>query len=345
MELKGEVKEIIYRNEINSYTIANFETKEEETTIVGYLPFIEKGDTLNITGNIVEHPEYGTQFKVETFEKLMPESIDAIEKYLSSGKIKGIGPATAKKMVDKFGKEVISILRYEPEKLVCIKGITKEKAVEISNSFNSNWDVWRIVGYLEKYGIGASGAEAIYKKLGPTTIEQIENNPYILIDLSPKANFMQIDKIAIEMGMELDSDTRIKSGIKYALKLATNNGHCTVLYENLLQFSKELLGVSEEMIENNIISLKVNKEIVIEDREENKEWVYLQNYYNAEKNIAENLIALNNYLHVKEIDNFEKKLKKIEENSDIELSEKQKEALYAVQNNNVCVITGGPRYW
>ena len=345
MELKGEVKEIIYRNEINSYTIASFETKEEETTIVGYLPFIEEGDTLNITGNIVEHPEYGTQFKVETFEKLMPESIDAIEKYLASGKIKGIGPATAKKMVDKFGKEVISILRYEPEKLVCIKGITKEKAVEISNSFNSNWDVWRIVGYLEKYGIGASGAEAIYKKLGPTTIEQIENNPYILIDLSPKANFMQIDKIAIEMGMELDSDTRIKSGIKYALKLATNNGHCTVLYENLLQFSKELLGVSEEMIENNIISLKVNKEIVIEDREENKEWVYLQNYYNAEKNIAENLIALNNYLNVKEIDNFEKKLKKIEENSDIELSEKQKEALYAVQNNNVCVITGGPRYW
>ncbi len=345
MELKGEVKEIIYRNEINSYTIANFETKEVETTIVGYLPFIEKGDTLNITGNIVEHPEYGTQFKVETFEKLMPESIDAIEKYLASGKIKGIGPATAKKMVDKFGKEVISILRYEPEKLVCIKGITKEKTVEISNSFNSNWDVWRIVGYLEKYGIGASGAEAIYKKLGPTTIEQIENNPYILIDLSPKANFMQIDKIAIEMGMELDSDTRIKSGIKYALKLATNNGHCTVLYENLLQFSKELLGVSEEMIENNIISLKVNKEIVIEDREENKEWVYLQNYYNAEKNIAENLLALNNYLNVKEIDNFEKKLKKIEENSDIELSEKQKEALYAVQNNNVCVITGGPRYW
>ncbi len=346
MELKGEIKEIIYRNEINSYTIANFETDAEETTIVGYLPFIEKGDTLNVVGNIVEHPEYGTQFKVETFEKLMPESIEAIEKYLSNGKIKGIGPATAKKMVDTFGKEIVSILRYEPEKLVCIKGITKQKAIEISDSFNSNWDIWKIVGYLEKFGIGASGAETIYKKLGPTTIEQIESNPYILVDLSTKANFMQIDKIAIEMGIDVESELRIRSGIKYALKLATNNGHCTVLYENLVQFSKDLLGVSEEMVENNIIFLQVNKEIVIEDRKEEKqEWIYLQNYYKAEKNIAENLLALDKYLNVKEIDNFDKKLKKVEKNSDIELSEKQKEALYAVQNNNVCVITGGPRNW
>ena len=341
LELKGEIKEIIYRNEINSYTIANFETEEEETTVVGYLPFIEKGDNLKVVGNIVEHPEYGTQFKVETFEKLMPESLDAIEKYLSSGKIKGIGAATAKKMINTFGKEVIAIIRYEPEKLVCIKGITKEKAIEISESFNSNWDIWRIVEYLEKFGIGANGAEAIYKKLGPTTIEQIESNPYILIDLSARANFMQIDQKAIEMGMDVESDVRIRSGIKYALKLATNNGHCAVLYENLVQFSKELLGVSDQMIENNIIFLQVNKEIVIEDRDSKQEWVYLQNYYKVEVNIAENLLALNNYLNVREIDNFDKKLKKIEK-SELELSDKQKEALYAVQENNVCVITGGP---
>ncbi len=342
MELKGEIKEIIYRNEVNSYMIAVLETeKQEETTVVGYLPFIEKGDSLKLVGNFVEHPEYGTQFKIETFEKLMPESIEAIEKYLSSGKLKGVGPATAEKMVRTFGQEIINILKYEPEKLVCIKGITRQKAIEISQSFNENWEVWQIVGYLEKFGIGPQSAESIYKKLGANTIEQIEDNPYLLIDLTNRVNFAQIDQMALKMGMDIENDKRIRSGIKYALKLSTNNGHCTVLYENLLQFVKDLLGVSEEMIENNMIYLQTKKEIVLEDREK-QEWVYLANYYQAEKNVAENLIALDEYTNVKEIQGFERKLKKIEKTSDIELSEKQREAVVAIQNHNVCVITGGP---
>ena len=341
MEIKGRIRDIIYRNEINSYTIATFETDEEETTVVGYLPFIEKGDSLKITGNFVEHPEYGRQLKIETFEKLMPEDLDSIENYLANGKFKGIGPATAKRMVNTFGKDVINIIKFEPEKLSCIKGITEEKAIEISQSFNENWEVWQIVSYLEKFGIGPQSAEEIYKKLGPNTITTIEENPYILIDLTVRVNFTQIDQIAIKMGMDLENDKRIRSGIKYALKLSTNNGHCAVLYENLIQFVKDLLNVSEVMIENNIIFLKTKNEIVLEDRE-NQEWVYLYNYYVAEKNVAESLIALDNYLNVKEISNFEKKLKKIEKHSDLELSEKQREAVIAVQEHNVCVITGGP---
>lgn len=341
MEIKGRIRDIIYRNEINSYTIATFETDEEETTVVGYLPFIEKGDNLKITGNFVEHPEYGRQLKIETFEKLMPEDLDSIENYLANGKFKGIGPATAKRMVNTFGKDVINIIKFEPEKLSCIKGITEEKAIEISQSFNENWEVWQIVSYLEKFGIGPQSAEGIYKKLGPNTITTIEENPYILIDLTVRVNFAQIDQIAIKMGMDLENDKRIRSGIKYALKLSTNNGHCAVLYENLIQFVKDLLNVSESMIENNIIFLKTKNEIVLEDRE-NQEWVYLYNYYMAEKNVAESLIALDNYLNVKEISNFEKKLKKIEKHSDLELSEKQRETVIAVQEHNVCVITGGP---
>ena len=341
MEIKGRIRDIIYRNEINSYTIATFETDEEETTVVGYLPFIEKGDNLKIVGNFVEHPEYGRQLKIETFEKLMPEDLDSIENYLANGKFKGIGPATAKRMVNTFGKDVINIIKFEPEKLSCIKGITEEKAIEISQSFNENWEVWQIVSYLEKFGIGPQSAEGIYKKLGPNTITTIEENPYILIDLTVRVNFAQIDQIAIKMGIDLENDKRIRSGIKYALKLSTNNGHCAVLYENLIQFVKDLLNVSESMIENNIIFLKTKNEIVLEDRE-NQEWVYLYNYYMAEKNVAESLIALDNYLNVKEISNFEKKLKKIEKHSDLELSEKQREAVIAVQEHNVCVITGGP---
>jgi len=271
----------------------------------------------------------------------MPEDLDSIENYLANGKFKGIGPATAKRMVNTFGKDVINIIKFEPEKLSCIKGITEEKAIEISQSFNENWEVWQIVSYLEKFGIGPQSAEEIYKKLGPNTITTIEENPYILIDLTVRVNFTQIDQIAIKMGMDLENDKRIRSGIKYALKLSTNNGHCAVLYENLIQFVKDLLNVSESMIENNIIFLKTKNEIVLEDRE-NQEWVYLYNYYMAEKNVAESLITLDNYLNVKEISNFEKKLKKIEKHSDLELSEKQREAVIAVQEHNVCVITGGP---
>lgn len=341
MELTGEIKEVIYRNEVNSYMIAVLETEQEETTVVGYLPFINKGDTIKAVGNFVEHPEYGTQFKIETFEKTMPESLEALERYLANGKLKGIGPATAKKMVKEFGKEVVHILRFEPEKLTRIKGISKEKAVEASESFNENWEVFRIVEYLQKYGLGLQSAEQIYKKLGANTIELIEENPYILIDLTTKADFKQIDRIALKLGLDQESNQRIKSGIKYALKISTNNGHCCVLYENLLQFCHELLGVSETLIEENIINLKAIKEVVIEDRE-NTEWVYLNNYYQAEKNVAENLISLDNYKNVKEINGFERKLSKIEKNSRLELSEKQLEAVKAVQNYNVCVITGGP---
>ena len=292
-------------------------------------------------GNFVEHPEYGTQFKIETFEKTLPETLEGLERYLANSNLKGIGPATAKKIIKQFGEDTIHILRFEPEKLTCIKGITKEKAIEASESFNANWEIFRIVDYLQKYGIGPQNAERIYKKLGPNTIDLIEQNPYMLIDLVVKADFRQIDQIALKLGLDEESDKRVQSGIKYALRIANNNGHCCVLYENLLEFCHELLGVSIELIEESIINLKALKEVVIEDRE-TQEWVYLANYDQAEKNVAENLIALDNYKNVKEISGFDRKLKKIEKSSELELSDKQLEAIKAVQNHNVCVITGGP---
>ena len=292
-------------------------------------------------GNFVEHPEYGTQFKIETFEKTLPETLEGLERYLANSNLKGIGPATAKKIIKQFGGDTIHILRFEPEKLTCIKGITKEKAIEASESFNANWEIFRIVDYLQKYGIGPQNAERIYKKLGPDTIDLIEQNPYMLIDLVTKADFRQIDQIALKLGLDQESDKRVQSGIKYALRIANNNGNCCVLYENLLEFCHELLGVSLELIEESIINLKALKEVVIEDRE-TQEWVYLSNYDQAEKNVAENLIALDNYKNVKEISGFDRKLKKIEKSSELELSDKQLEAIKAVQNHNVCVITGGP---
>ena len=151
MELKGEIVDIIYKNEVNSYMVANLETETEVFTVVGYLPFINVGDNLKLEGKFVTHQEYGRQFKIETFEKIMPQTLEALENYLAGGIIKGIGPATAKKIVDNFGQETISILKFEPEKLANIKGITKIKAQEISQEFNEKWDLWQVVGFLEKF--------------------------------------------------------------------------------------------------------------------------------------------------------------------------------------------------
>lgn len=151
MEIKGQISEIIYQNEVNSYTIAEFETNEEQATIVGYLPFINKGDSLKLVGSFVNHPDYGRQFKIQTFEKIMPETLEALERYLAGGVIKGVGPATAKRIVDNFKEETISVLKFEPYKLANIKGITKTKAIEIADEFNEKWELWKIVGFLEKF--------------------------------------------------------------------------------------------------------------------------------------------------------------------------------------------------
>lgn len=151
MEIKGQISEIIYQNEVNSYTIAEFETEEELTVIVGYLPFINKGDSLKLVGNFVNHQEYGRQFKIQTFEKIMPQTLEALEKYLSGGIIKGVGPATAKRIVDNFREETIAVLKFEPQRLANIKGISKLKAEEISAEFNEKWELWQVVGFLERF--------------------------------------------------------------------------------------------------------------------------------------------------------------------------------------------------
>lgn len=343
MEIKGEVQDIIYKNEINSYTIATFKTSEEETTVVGYLPFINSGDTLKVNGVFIEHQEYGRQFKIETFEKIMPQTLDALERYLANGTIKGIGPATAKKIVGTFGEETINIFKFEPKMLSNIKGITEEKAISIAEEFIANWEIWQLVGFLDKFGVGPQSAEKIYKTLGTNAIEEIEANPYILVDLVNKVDFTQIDKMALGIGIEYNNDKRIKSGIKHALRLSTYNGHSTVAYENLVQFVSTLLGVNGEYVEENIINLKAKNEIIIEERENGEkleEWVYLEEFYNAEKNIANKLISLKEGRNIKKINGFDRKIKTLEKHSDIELSEKQLEAVRAINDNNVCVITG-----
>ena len=324
MEITGEISNIIYKNEINSYTIAELETEEELVTIVGYLPFINIGDTLKLEGKFVEHKEYGRQFKIDTFEKMMPRTLSALERYLSNGNIKGIGEAIAKRIIKKFGDETIHIFKYEPERLAEVRGISEKKAKEMSESFIENWEVWQIVGFLERFGIGAEHAKKVFDLYGTKAIEEIESNPYLLIDIARGVDFKQIDKMALDLGVSYDNDKRIASGIKYGLIRSTYNGHACVEKNNLIEFVINLLDVNSENVEDGLINLKVKEEIVIETREKS-EYIYLYNFYQTEREIAYRIKKLQESKNIKKILNLNTQLKKAEQISSIELSEKQKE--------------------
>jgi len=341
LELIGQVEDIIYKNDINSYTIATFGTDDEILTIVGYLPFINSGDSLKIIGKYVTHKDYGEQFKIDTFEKLMPKDLKSLEKYLANSDIKGVGPATAKKIVDMFGDDTISVFKFEPYKLAQVKGITNERALEIAEEFNSKWEVWQIVSFLEKFGIGANNAKKIYDELGTNAIEEIEANPYVLIDIVRGVDFKQIDKMAIDLGFAYNNVKRVRSGIKYALILATYNGNSCTKKGELKQFVIELLNIGEDDFDTEFINLKVKNEIILEQQDE-FEYVYLYDFYRVEEDIALKLKNLANAKNIKKVKNIKAEILKQEQISNIFLSEKQKEAIEEVNENNVCIITGGP---
>ena len=222
----------------------------------GYLPFINSGDYLKVKGKFVTHQEYGRQFKIETFEKKLPESKEALEKYLANGIIKGVGPATARRIVERFGNDTLEVFKFYPKKLAEVKGISEDRAEEIAAEFNEKWGLWQIVEFLEKFGIGPSNSKKIYDKLGANAVEKIEDNPYILVDIAYGVDFFKIDKIAIKLGIEINSFERIKAGIKYALLLASYNGNTCVEKNVLVNFVKNKLNANEEYIEENLISLK-----------------------------------------------------------------------------------------
>ena len=271
----------------------------------------------------------------------MPETLEALEKYLAGGIIKGVGPAIAKRIVNNFRDETIAVLKFEPDRLANIKGITQVRAQEISEEFNEKWELWQVVGFLEKFGIGAQNSKKVYEKLGQDARKKIEENPYILLDITYGVDFKKIDKMAMDIGIDIKNDQRIASGIKYALVLSSYNGNTCVIKQNLIEFVEQLLSVPQDLIEEQIINLKAKQEIFVEGRE-NEEWIYLSSFFKCEQNIAEKIKALNKSKNIKGIKNLNKELEKIQKNEKIELSKEQKEAVNLVNENNVCVITGGP---
>lgn len=337
MEIKGQIEDIIFINESNSYTVCTIILEKEIITAVGYLPFVNVGDIIIARGNFVKHATYGEQFKIDTFEKSMPSTLIEIEKYLGSGIIKGVGPATSKKIVDKFGEETVYVLQFEPYKLAEIKGITSVKAQEISNEFNNVWELWKIVMFLQQYGIGTTNANRVYKELGITAIDKIKENPYILLKFLYGVDFKNIDKMALSMGIEHDSTNRIASGIKYAMNLSIKNGNTCVLKEKLIEFVTNILSVDAILVENEFTMLCYGKELYLENG-----YAFLSDYFVAEENVAKKLLLLANSNNKKNI-NLDKKISAFEKELGINLSKEQKDAVKLVFENKVSIITGGPR--
>lgn len=336
MELKGQIEEIIFSNENNSYTVCSMSVNGGDITAVGYLPFLNIGDLIVAHGEFVNHNLYGKQFKINTFEKAIPNTTNEIEKYLGSGIIKGIGPATSKKIVNKFGEDTIYTLQYEPEKLTSIKGITKSRAMEISESFNNVWELWQIVIFLQQYGIGTVNANRIYKEYGMNAINAIKENPYALLNILYGVDFKHIDKMALSMGIESTSSFRVSSGIKYALNLAARNGHTCVLEVNLVEYVSNVLDVERDLVKNELTALTYSKEIYIED-----EFVFLKDYYEAEETVAKKLLMLSRNF-TKKIHSIDSKIEETERELNIELSKEQRDAVKACFENQLVIITGGP---
>ena len=336
MELKGQIEEIIFSNENNSYTVCSMSVNGGDITAVGYLPFLNIGDLIVAHGEFVNHNLYGKQFKINTFEKAIPNTTNEIEKYLGSGIIKGIGPATSKKIVNKFGEDTIYTLQYEPEKLTSIKGITKSRAMEISESFNNVWELWQIVIFLQQYGIGTVNANRIYKEYGMNAINAIKENPYALLNILYGVDFKHIDKMALSMGIESTSSFRVSSGIKYALNLAARNGHTCVLEVNLVEYVSNVLDVERDLVKNELTALTYSKEIYRED-----EFVFLKDYYEAEETVAKKLLMLSRNF-TKKIHSIDSKIEETERELNIELSKEQRDAVKACFENQLVIITGGP---
>jgi len=339
--LEGIVEEIIFSNEENGYVVCDIKCAKDIITVVGYMPFISEGETIKVTGKWTSHPDYGEQLKAEYYEKVFPKEADAIEKYLASGVIKGIGPATAKKIVAKFGEETFDIIQYKPELLSEIKGISLEKAFKIGEAFIEQRELKSVVIFFQEYGISPALATKIYRVFGDRTIDEIKANPYRLTDEIFGIGFKTADKIAMKLGVDPSSKFRLFSGIKYTLSHAASNGHTYLPEDKLKEHASRLLGVGIENLGDALISLLFDKAIYVE-KEDGENKIYLSPFYLAENGVCKRLLELSSVMFRDGISDSDSKIERLQAEEGITLAEMQKIAVKEALVNGVLVITGGP---
>lgn len=339
-ELTGYVEHIVFRNAENGYTVMNFAGEEDEMTCVGTFSVISEGMYLKLRGEYVDHPTYGVQMKVESFEEQAPEDIQSIERYLGSGAIKGIGAALAARIVRRFKEDTFRIIEEEPERLAEIKGISERKAMEISSQVEEKRELRQAMIFLQKYGISINLAVKIYHKYGSEIYSILQENPYRLADDIQGVGFKIADEIASRVGIRTDSDFRIRSGIQYALQQASGEGHTYLPKEELTKRTARLLEIEPEYIEKHYMDLAMERKIILKETNGMVK-VFASSYYLMEANTAAMLAELDIRYDVP-VREMEDRIRRIENSSGMELDELQKQAVQEAVQNGLFVLTGGP---
>lgn len=343
--ISGIVYDIIYQNEENGYTVCEIDSVTDGLiTATGYMPYLAEGENVSMTGVWGNHPEYGEQFRVSYYETILPTDEQSILDYLSSGVIYGIRAKTAEKIVEKFGVDSLNVLLKEPLRLAEIKGISKQKAEKIGESFLELQSMQSILMFCQQYGISTNLAFKVHKALGSGAVSQIQENPYILAERVDGISFKTADNIAIVRGLPKNSPMRIKSGIKYILDTcAYAQGHTFLPKDILIENARLQLSVEKEEIINGLSALELEHQIY-SDKISGEDVYYLDTFYSAEHYVARRICSLASYppsvtLSEKELSSI---IKKTEKESGVTLDEKQKEAVFAAVSGGCVVITGGP---
>jgi len=336
----GYIGNFIFQNQENGYSVLTLNTQEGELTCVGVLHGLSEGMSVEFFGSFTEHPAYGRQFKVESYEEKEPEDELAIERYLGSGAVKGVGAALAARIVKRFGRDTFRIIEDEPERLSEIKGISERKAQEIAAQVEEKRELREAMIFLQQFGITLSLAVKVYQQYGPSIYTILRENPYRLADDIRGVGFKIADDIASRAGICMDSDFRIRSGILYVLMQAAMEGHTYLPQAELTVRAVELLGVDDQMVEKNYMDLAIARRIVIKQQGEDMQ-IYASLYYNMEHNIAVLLRQLN-VRHDVLRSELKTKIAGIEKKAGMALDELQYEAVCEAVQNGFLIITGGP---
>lgn len=340
--VKGLVNNITYSNPDNGYCVCSIDCEGEEITLVGCVPGICEGEYIYAEGKWVNHPTYGEQLSVESYRRELPATTDAILSYLSSGVIKGIGPVTAKRIVDRYGEDTLKVIEEHPEYLTDIKGISPKKVSEISESFRNQYGMRQVMLYFEGMLSPALSLKA-YKKWGNASVDVLRNNPYLLCEELSGIGFEKADAMAKKIGFANNSTERISAGIQYMLSLElSRNGHCCVPLSTLLTRTSTVLQVSREEIEEVIAELSQCGEIVAVKSAEGDIQVYLSSVYRTEKYCAEKLLLLDEAAANIPIEDIDSEINKVEDEAGIEFAPLQRTAIKSSLTRGVVVVTGGP---
>lgn len=340
-EIQGTIEDIVFHNEDNGYIIAHLNDNKKQITVVGIVPYISEGQNLKLNGEWVNHPQFGKQFKIVQCEEIIPSSLIGIEKYLSSGVIQGIGPVTAKKIVQRFGEDTMNILDNEIEKLKEIDGIGQKKIQLIFESYSKQREVKNIMIFLQTYGVTPSQCVKIYKKYGADSIKVVQDNPYVLTETIAGVGFRIADKIARSLGIDKESPFRIQSGINYVVNEFCAMGNTYMPLVKLYKQSKSILGVTDEEIEKNVYDNVLQGKLKVENIDE-EDCVFTMPFYYCELSITKKIITLSIEQYDElEID-IEEKINNFEEEKNIQFADSQKTAICGAMENSIEIITGGP---